>query len=317
MRKFLKKIYDNYQLGYYILNPILVLVNFLKNRIFSDEYYLKKKFRRAFKRDINLEAPKTLNEKIIWLKLNDRTDLHTQCADKFAVREYVKQQIGEAYLVPLYLTTLNPKEVVPEKLPSIPVIIKTNHDSGGGIFVYDKSKTNWKHVQESLRRRMKKNYYWRTKEWQYKNIIPRIVVEKLLITSKGGIPNDYKIHCFNGRARMIQVDIDRDTDHHHRNWYNTKWEREPYKWSSPKGKGIWTDPSEEDVAKPKTLEKMIELSEKIAEKFDYVRVDWYDVDGSLFFGEITFHHDGGTKPILPEEWDFKLGSELTLSPLAK
>lgn len=260
----------------------------------------------------NLKNPTSLNEKINWLKLNDRTPLHTQCSDKYLVRQYVKNKVGEEYLVPLYFQTKNPKDIKPENINTIPCIIKTNHDSGGGVFVRDKSKIDWNKVQEIFKKRLKLNYYPRSREWQYKNIEPRIIVEKLLQDKNNNIPFDYKLHCFNGKVRMISVDMGRGTDSHYRNWYNKNWVREPYSWSSPKEHGKATIPSETDVEKPKNLERMISLSEVLAKPFIYARIDWYDVDSRLYFGEITFHHDGGLRPILPKIWDEKLGSELEL-----
>ncbi|MBT2163204.1 ATP-grasp fold amidoligase family protein [Zobellia barbeyronii] len=264
-------------------------------------------------KNLSLEDPKTLNEKISWLKLNDRTSLHTLCSDKYAVRQYIIEKIGDDFVVPLFFMTLNYREIILENLPDEPSIIKTNHDSGGGIFVYNKNELDYNKVQIILRKRMAINYYQRSNEWQYKNIVPCIIVEKLLQTKEGEIPKDYKLHCFNGKVRMISVDIDRGSENHKRNWYNKEWVREPYKWSSPKGNGRYTDPSTNDTPKPRTLNQMIELSETLSEPFVYVRVDWYDVDGKLFFGEMTFYHDGGNRPILPEKWDLELGSELHLN----
>lgn len=284
----------------------------LKNRLVPEKILLENRFKKNHGQKLCLKHPKTLNEKIVWLKLYDRTPLHTQCADKYAVREYVSEKVGERYLVPLYFHTFDPKDLVPDYLPETPCIIKANHDSSGGIFVYDKAKIDWQCVQKGFEKRLKKNYYWKSKEWQYKNIKPRIIVEKLLQDKNGNIPFDYKLHCFNGKVRMIQVDMGRGTDKHHRNWYSTDWVREPYKWSSPKGNGIFTDPSEDDVEKPQSLNEMLRLSEILATPFCYVRVDWYDVDGQLFFGELTFHHDGGMQPILPKIWDERLGSEVKL-----
>lgn len=274
--------------------------------------FVKLMFRRHMGYPLNLENPITLNEKINWLKINERTPLHTQCTDKFKVRDYISEKIGSNYLVPIHFQTFNPKEIIPENLPDTPCIIKTNHDSGGGVFVKDKSRLNWIKIQKNLRRRLRVNYYLRSKEWQYKNIQPRIIVEKLLQNKKDKIPFDYKVHCFNGNVRMISVDMGRGTDNHHRNWYSIDWKREPYKWSSPKGSGKYTDPSDTDVEKPETLEEMIKLSQILATPFTYVRVDWYDVDSKLFFGELTFHHDSGIQPILPEIWDKKLGGQLIL-----
>ena len=283
----------------------------IKNHL-PDKIILKHRFKKNMGKPLNLIEPRTLNEKINWLKLYNRTPLHTQCADKFAVREYISNKIGDSYLVPLYFHTKNPEHIIPENLYKLPCIIKTNHDSGGGIFIYKDADINWIEVQEKLKKRLNKNYYTISREWQYKNIEPRIIVEKLLQDRYGKIPLDYKFHCFNGSVRMIQVDLGRGTDKHFRNWYNTSWQREPYKWSSPKGLGKFTDPSDYEIPKPKNLNEMIKLSNILSEPFDYVRVDWYDVDDKLYFGELTFHHDGGSKPILPEKWDVNLGDELIL-----
>lgn len=308
MMKIFKYIYHKTYLG----KGLIFIYHNTKNRIIPDKIFLKYKYKRNFGKLPNLDDPKTLNEKIIWLKLNDRTILHTQCADKYEVRSFISEKIGDKYLVPLFFHTQSPKEIIPKNIPDVPCVVKTNHDSGSVFFIRDKSQVNWMNLQKQLKSHLKNNYYWESKEWQYKNIKPRIIVEKLLLDLNGNIPFDYKLHCFNGRVNMIQVDIGRGSGHHHRNWYSRSWEREPYRWSSPKGNGIYTDPSKEDVPKPRCLDKMIELSEKLAQSFRYVRVDWYDMDGQLYFGELTFHHDGGNQKILPEIWDKKLGDLLRL-----
>lgn len=315
MKKKLKFLYNNTKIGHFLIQNGINLYSFYLRHMVSEKKLIQRKFKKAFGFNINLNNPKTLNEKINWLKLNDRSALHTQCADKYAVRKYISKKIGDAYLIPLLLQTANPEEISPKLITDSQFVIKTNHDSGG-IYIVKNSKTiNWDDIRKALKGKLKKNYYYKNKEWQYKNIVPCIIVEALLTNKEGDIPYDYKLHCFNGKVRMISVDMGRGTNYHYRNWYNTSWEREPYKWSSPKGNGVFTDPSPIDVPKPFNLEKMITLSEKIAEDFDYVRVDWYDLDSKLYFGEITFHHDGGTKPILPIEWDYRLGSELILTNL--
>ncbi len=284
-----------------------------KNNLVPDKIYVKLRYKELMGKSLNLKNPKTLNEKISWLKIYDRTPLHTQCADKYKVRDYIAEKIGENYLVPLYFQSMNPKDINPKNITEYPCIIKANHDSSGGIFVFNPNDVNWNEVQEELKRRLLKNYYPKSKEWQYKNIEPRIIVEKLLQDRNGEIPMDYKLHCFNGVVNMVQVDIGRGTKNHFRNWYDRDWTREDYRWSSPKENGTYTDPSDEDVEPPESLAQMIELSEVLSQAFDYVRVDWYDVDGKLYFGELTFHHDGGNKPILPEEWDYKLGERLNIN----
>lgn len=308
----LKFLYKRTILGRLAIQPAITIYNFCWNYIFPDKYCIKKRFKTRMGYDLDLDHPVTLNEKINWLKAYFRTPYHTICADKYAVRTYIKDKVGEEYLVPLYFMTKNPQDISPEKLPDEPCIVKTNHDSSGGIVIRNKNGVNWSEIQKTLKKRMKVNYYYHGKEWQYRDIEPCIIVEKLLKGKDGGFPFDYKLHCFNGKVNMIQVDVNRFSNNHFRNWYNTNWEREPYKWSSPLPNGKHTDPSPQDVERPATLEEMIRLSEIIAKDFVYVRVDWYDVEGQLYFGEVTFHHDGGSRPILPREWDVKLGNKLIL-----
>ncbi|MEQ8217989.1 MAG: ATP-grasp fold amidoligase family protein [Arenibacter sp.] len=315
MKTFFKRFYQNSALGFYILKPIVEVYHFfLFHKYLSDKDFIKKLYKKGHGVDINLENPKTLNEKINWLKLNYDKPLFNKIADKFAVREYVKEKIGEEYLVPLLFHSTSLKDIVPAKLPDMPFILKVNHNSSGGIMIKNKNENvNWNQIQNTLRWNMADNYYWHSREKQYKNIKPRIIAEKLLIDSKGNsIPLDYKVHCFNGKARMIQVDMGRGTNNHCRNWYSTKWEREPYKWTANKGAGKFTEPSENDIEKPKSFDEMISQSEKLAKDFIYVRVDWYDIDGKLYFGELTLHHDGGLRPIEPGIWDLKLGEQLQL-----
>ncbi|TXN35975.1 glycosyl transferase [Flagellimonas hymeniacidonis] len=312
MKKLLRYLYKNTTIGHLVIHQFIRLHNFYLFRIMPEKAFSKRKFRKSFNRDVDLDNPKTLNEKIVWLKLNDRTPLHTICADKLAVREYIKEKIGDDYLVPLYFQTKNSKDIIPDNLPDKPFIIKTNHDSGGGVIVKDKSEIDWKEVRENLTKRLKKNYYHRSKEWQYKNIKPCIIVEKLLMDKGGELTKDFKMHCFNGEVTMLQVDIGRFSGNHCRNFYDKEWKRQPYRWASPKENGKFTNPSEDDVERPQALNKMISLSEMLAKDFSYVRIDWYEVEGILYFGEITFHTDGGCVPILPAEWDRKLGDMLTL-----
>ncbi|WP_319500559.1 ATP-grasp fold amidoligase family protein [uncultured Draconibacterium sp.] len=282
-----------------------------RDYLISDRKAITIRFRRAFGYTLDIENPQTLNEKIQWLKLYDRTNLHTRCADKYKVREYVKSKIGESYLVPLVFETKNVRDLIPDNFPDYPVIIKTNHDSSGGVIVRNKAETDWKRLQKHFNKLLKSNYYYKSNEWQYKNIERRLVVEKLLVRKDGGVPYDYKVHCFNNKAITIQVDIDRSGEHK-RNWYSSSWKREPFWWSSLKSGGRRTDPAKWDVDKPECLPELIRLSEILSQEFIYVRADWYIVDNWIYFGELSFHHDGGLHPIWPKEWDYKLGQLLKL-----
>lgn len=310
----LKKNYIKYKHTLFV-KSVSIAYDYFKYYVISDKLFVKLTFLISHEYAIDLRNPKSLNEKIQWLKLYDRTELHTQCADKFKVRDYVQNKIGKEYLIPLIFFTKNAKDISPANISNFPCIIKTNHNSSGGQIINDLENQDWEAHQKWLLKNLNENYYFKSREWQYKNIERGIVVEKLLKCKNGNIPFDYKVHCFNGKPKLIQVDLHRNTDNYSRNWYTIDWEIAPFEWSSVKN-GESKGSKNEYVSPPKNLKKMLKLSSKLSSDFIYSRIDWYNVDGYLYFGEITFHHDSGLIPIKPVEWDFKLGNELLL-PLEK
>lgn len=302
MKEFLKHLNHDTTIGHLLLSPAKKLYDICGARLFSEKFYIKQTFKNSIGYDLNLENPKTLNEKIQWLQLNDRTPLRTLCADKYAVRDYVKEKIGEEYLVPLIFHTTNPTDIVPGNLPDFPFIIKTNHGCGDYIIVKDKSTIDWKRVQKNLKKSLKSNYYYKAKEWQYKNIKPYIVVEKLLLDKNFNIPNDYKFNCFNGKLGFPEVHIDRYIDYR-KNCYDSEWNILNCEWGAKRGS---------EVKKPKLLTKMILLAEILAKDFRYVRVDLYNLRDKIYFGELTFSPGAGLCRFNPPEWDRKFGNELKL-----
>ena len=264
--------------------------------------HIKWKFKLHMGYSLNLENPQTFNEKINWLKLNDRTDLHTVSADKFKVRRYIENKIGGVYLIPLIYQTKNPKDIIPEILPDFPVIIKTNHNSSGGVIVKNKNDIDWQKTRFNLKKNLKENYFYSSREWQYKNIQPRILVEKLLVDENGAIPYDYKLHCFNGKLIFTQVDLDRQINHT-RNLYDKDWNFIPCKWIYDNGK---------QIKKPDPFDKMKDLAETIAEDFIYVRVDFYVIKKTIYFGELTFHSESGLGHFTPNSYDKYFGEILKL-----
>ena len=250
----------------------------------------------------DLTHPSSFNEKICWLKLNDRTPLHTQCADKYEVRSYVSEKIGSDYLIPLLMHTADSNDLRPESLPEAPFIIKTNHGSGGAVIVTDKKSVSWADVRKNFKLQLKSNYYYLKREWQYKNIKPLIVVERLLLDAQGEIPMDYKFHVFNGKVGFIQVDLDRSLAHK-RNIYDPSWELLDCEYEYPRGG---------TVAKPAKLEEMIRLAEILGGHFIFARVDFYFVDEAIYFGEITFHPESGNGKFAPDKWDHLFGEKLKL-----
>lgn len=313
LRQKLGQYYYNRGLLSFFFKPIVFVYDIWRHRIISDEKFLKNRFKRRMGYKLDLKNPKTLNEKIQWLKLYDRTPLHTICADKIGVRNHVKNIIGQEYLVPLLDILDNPKELKHANMPNKPFIIKTNHDSGSYKIIRNKDDIkNWDKIRKFFNKSLNTNYYYKSKEWQYKNIPPKVFIEELLITKEGEIPKDYKFHCFNGSPEYIQLDFERGSENHSRNWYDKNWNRAEFHWAIKKKNGKETLPNNIDVPKPTSLNKMLELAKKLSEPFSYVRVDFYLVDEIIYFGEITFHHDSGFRPIIPMSWDYNLGNLVNL-----
>ena len=271
------------------------------SNLLSDKLFLKRQYKKRLGKELDFKDPKTFNEKMQWLKLYERTPLHTLCADKYAVREYIKAIVGEEYLIPLLYHTENVENIKPENLPDLPFIIKTNHDSSGGISIRDKSKADWNAIRKKLKKLLSKNYYYHAREWQYKHIKSSIIVEPLLENLDGKIP-EFKLHCFNGKVKFIQVHIEKD---YSTIFYDLSWNIQPI-FTSLKENGHLS------IHKPPTIDKMISISEKLASPFSYVRIDFYDIDRKIYFGEITFHHIAGFNPFKNETMDIKLGDMITL-----
>lgn len=275
---------------------------FIKSKIVSDEDFVKIKFKKNLDYELNLKNPKTINEKLQWLKLNDRRDLLTQCTDKYQVRSYIIKKIGKEYLIPLLYETKKPKDINKKNIVENQFVVKVNHDSGGVFIVKDNSLLDWKKLQKDLSLLLLKNYYYHSREWQYKNIEPRIIVEKLLLDENKQVPKDYKLHCFNGRVNIIQVDMDRDTNHR-RNLYDTDWNLIECDWKYKRG---------QNQKKPSMINEMVHISEKLAKDFTYVRVDLYLIEKKIYFGELTFSSGSGWERFTPEKYDNEFGHLLKL-----
>lgn len=295
-----------------ILHKAYIFINF---RIWSQVHYIKKDFKKEFGFNLNLENPKTLNEKIQWYKINYRNPLISICADKFAVRGYVADTIGSEFLIPLLFHTEKPKEIIPENLPDYPFIIKATHTAGTHHVVKNKNKADWKKIQTDCVWWLRLNYYYIQKEWQYKNLKPQIVVEKLLMESNGELPSDYKLHYFEGQFEFLQVDLDRFTNHK-RNIYDKDWNLQNFTWSPLDKSGKPYKNNGRDVAKPLNLALMIEMGAKLAKPFPYVRADFYVVNEQIFFGELTFHHAAGLEHFTPAELDLYYGKKVPLTDFA-
>ena len=263
---------------------------------------LKKWYKKRTGKELNLENPQNFNEKIQWLKLYDNSPLKTQLADKYLVRDWIKEKIGEEYLIPLLGVWDNFDEIDFDKLPD-KFVLKANHGCAWNIIVKDKSKFDKKKAKKKFDKWMIRNYALKAGfEMQYKDIPPKIIAEAFMADSKGEL-NDYKVLCFNGKPQFIWIDQGRFGDRTE-NIYDTKWNLQPFLMTY--------ENSKEEVPPPENLEKMIEFAELLSKDFALVRVDFYNLDGKIYFGEMTFTSASGVDVFKPEEYNLKLGQMLTL-----
>lgn len=281
----------------------------LKFRLRTDEQVYKKRFKSTFGFELNLKDPKTLGEKIQWIKLNERKSFHTVCADKYEVRNYLSKRFGDKYLIPLVYQTDDWHTITPENIIRYPCIVKANHTSGDYRILPSCDDVNWEEFRRQCHLWLRSDYYLISREWQYKNIKRRIVVEELLQTKDGKIPNDYKLHYFNSELKIVYVSVDREGVNK-RNTYDADWNPLPFSWvpKEKSGKGVRGS----EIAPPPTFDEMKRIGKEIAKEFKYVRVDFYDVDGKLYFGEITLHHGSGFDVFDPAEYDRVYGDMLKL-----
>ncbi len=279
-------------------------------KILPATYVVKRDFKRHFGYKLNLKNPQTLNEKLNWMKLYDRERWYSFYADKFLVRDYFVHEFGEEYVIPLLFETKNVSDLLPENISEFPCIVKANHSCGQWVIIRNPQDVNWHKLRRDARFWITENWYNCGKEYQYKFIERRIIVEKLLQTKEGKIPNDYKLHFINGEIAFIYVSVDREGGNY-RCIYDKDWNKLPFVWieSWKYKEGL----NAVDLPRPDTLDKMIEMGIKIAKRFPrYIRVDYYDCDGQIYFGEITFHHGGGYDQFFPMEYDLVYGKKLTL-----
>ncbi|MEQ3499757.1 ATP-grasp fold amidoligase family protein [Tenacibaculum sp. SSH1-16] len=266
------------------------------------EKYIKKKWLREFGYPLNIKNPITFNEKIQWEKIYSNNELAKRCVDKIEVHNYVKELIGEKYLNKIIGVYSNIRDIRFENLPE-KFVIKASHDSGSVLVVDNKSNIN----QQKLRlinKNLKLNYGKVSKEWVYDDIKPRILVENFLESGDEKSLKDYKIFCFEGKPKLIQVDFDR-FEEHTRNFYDMDWNRLDFE--------ILYKNADYDVEKPELLNEMIKLSSILAKPFNHVRVDWYISQNKLIFGEMTFFPESGFGSFSSKEWENKLGSYFNIS----
>lgn len=265
----------------------------------SDIFYIKVLFFLSVKYSLNLDNPKTFNEKLNWLKLNDHNPLYTIMADKYLVKDYVASIIGSEYVVPCYGVWNSVDDIDINKLPQ-EFVLKANHDSSGAIIckngiIDDITKKKYRNL-------LKNNYYYLCREWVYKNIKPRILAEKCLVGNDGEIIKDYKFLCFNGEPKLMYCT--NKSNNIFENYYdmdfNPVYINHGFRRQYP------------EFDKPEKFELMKELARKLSQNIPVVRVDFFYINKKVYFAEFTFYDWAGLRPFNDMKWDRLLGSWIQL-----
>lgn len=293
---------------YYFRNPSTLLSGVLRRfgKYLPDKYFLKLTYYRVFGYFPDFSNPKTYNEKLQWLKLYNRKQEYIELVDKIEVKKWVEKKIGKQYIIPTIGVWNTPKDIDLETLPDR-FVLKTNHDSGGLYICKDKLKAqkDWGNICNKLQKSLDTDYFKLGREWPYKEVKRRILAEQLLESESGDIP-DYKFFCFNGVPKFLFVATERQKkgEEVKFDFFDINFDHLPLKQGHENAQKI--------PMKPSQFEEMAELAKKLSEGFIHVRVDFYNVDGRVYFGEMTFFHFSGLVPFVPNEWDEKFGALIHL-----
>jgi hypothetical protein len=271
----------------------------------DDETYLKFCFKGYMGYTLDIDNPKTYNEKLQWLKLHDRNPLYTTLVDKVAVKKWVADKIGPEYVTETYGVWESADDIDINRLPE-KFVLKTNHDSGGVAVCSNKSSFDFEAAKKKLNRRLKNNYYYHGREWPYKNVKPRVFAEEYLEEADSEDLPDYKFFCFDGvaKAMFIATDrmaLDKETKF---DFYDMDFNHLPFTNGHPN--------STCQIDKPVYFEEMKRLAECLSKGIPHVRVDFYIANNQVYFGEMTFSHWSGYVPFVPESWDRQFGDWIEL-----
>lgn len=273
----------------------------------QDEALLNRKYEAIFGKRLNLDNPQTFNEKLQWLKLYDRNPEYTIMVDKYKVRDYIKEKIGEEYLIPLIGVWDNPDDIDFDALPD-KFVLKCNHNSGLGMCICkDKSKLNIENVKSELKKGLAQDYYLTGREWPYKNVPRKIIAEKYMTdTSDSSDFTDYKFFCFNGYVDCVMVCLERSSGDTKFYFFDSNWNLKRLNTREKNAPDGFT------ISKPSQMDKMFEIAAKLSKGLPFVRIDLYQSNDHIYFGEITFFPDSGFDANLLPETDKYFGNLIHL-----
>lgn len=292
-------------IGKYIRHPEKILLRFTDTKRISDERYLKLLFKDRMGYRLNLKNPKTFNEKLQWLKLHNRRSEYTTMVDKYEAKKYVAERIGDEYIIPTLGVWEKFDDIDFDSLPE-QFVLKCTHDSGGLVICRDKSKLDKEKARVKIERSLNNNYYWHGREWPYKDVNPRIIAEKYMEDNATQELRDYKFFCFGGEMKVMFIASERhnETTETRFDFFDRQFQHLDFRNGHPNADVL--------PAKPEKFEEMCELAEKLAGDIPLLRVDFYEVNRRIYFGELTFSHWSGMMPFEPKEWDQKLGDWIKL-----
>lgn len=274
-------------------------------RNMPDDVYLKRKFKIIMKKELDLDNPQTFNEKLQWLKLYNRKPIYTQMVDKLGAKDYVAERIGSDYIIPTLGVWDSFDDIDFDSLPDR-FVLKCTHDSGGLVICRDKAAFNKKAAKKKINKSLKKNYYYSGREWPYKDVKPRIIAEAYMEDEKTAELRDYKFFCFNGKPKALFIATDRQTagTEVKFDFFDMDFNHLDFRQGHPN--------AETYPEKPINFDEMKRLAQVLSEGLPHLRVDFYEVNGRIYFGELTFSHFSGMVPFHPEEWDYTFGCWIEL-----
>lgn len=281
--------------------------NFSRSKIshlLSDKVFLSLQFSFFFGYKLNLKSPQTFNEKLQWLKLYNRNSQYTSMVDKYIGKQFVSRVIGEQFTIPTFGVWDRFEDIDFDFLPN-QFVLKCTHDSGCVVICKNKKDFDKAAAKQKLEKSLARSFYYYSREWPYKGVPRKIIAEKYMEDKTFHELRDYKFFCFGGQVKCFKVDFDRFIDHH-ANYFDRDGNLLKF------GEVVCPPVYDRKIELPKTLKKMIELAEKLSTGIPFLRVDFYEVNGKIYFGELTFFPASGLGEFIPQEWDLKLGEWITL-----
>ena len=290
----------------YIEHPIKSIFLALRQRNLTnwipDSIYLKMMYRLSFGKKLNLKNPRTYNEKLQWLKLNDRRPEYVEMVDKYLAKKYIGKKIGDEYIIPILGVWDKFEDIEFDSLPN-EFVLKCTHDSGGLVICRDKHQFDLNAAREKINRCMKRNYFFLGREWPYKKLKPRIIAEVYMKDSCESVLTDYKFFCFDGVPKIMYSSKDKASDPR-TDFFDMNYNHINMKMRDPNADAL--------PLIPQNFELMKKISSILSTGYPHLRVDFYEVNGKLYVGELTLYHCSGFAPISPPEKALEMGSWINI-----